>query len=723
MKLSDIELLKNNRYTIEDVLIDSKIKSLKLIVSHCQQSNNFFVFTDENKIDCFVKYLSKDGEIQISFEIPEKTKKICVIGQCNNQNYEIYQLNINAFFKIKFIWQNIIKKLGHSLLVLQRGIKYLWREHHFLIPISLWKEYLLRFKNRFNDTGEVFLNPYIQSDYLSWIKNVEKFEEYRELNYQPLLSVLIPVYNVSEELLSKCIDSVLNQSYSHFEVCIVDDCSTNIETLETLKYYEKKDKRIKVLHRTKNGHISRATNDALNMAKGEFVCLLDNDDELAPQALYENVLVLNKNRTLDFIYSDEDKLDLKGQRIEPHFKADFSPDTLLGINYITHFAVIRTEVVKQVGGFEVGLEGVQDHDLFLKIAEVTDKIYHIPKILYHWRMTAGSTSISTENKSYAVERGIKAVNNALQRRNVKGTVKSANDSTVYFVEYDYEKEPSVSIIIPIRDHADITEKCLSSIYKKTKYQNYEVIIVDNNSIEDKTFKMLSRYNQEYSNFRVIKADMEFNYSAINNFAVDNTDSDVLVLLNNDTEVLTNDWLKNMVSYATQKHIGAVGAKLLYPDMTIQHGGILIGVGGEIAQHAFITKPREDIGIYGRLLIPYNYSAVTAACLAVERKKYLAVKGLEEKLKVAFNDVDFCLKLLSCGYYNVLLPQVELIHYESKSRGMDTTSEKYQKFINESNYMQKKWNQYISNDPYYNINYSRKGAYLFDRFEKENSNEI
>lgn len=723
MKLSELKLSKKNKYEIKDIIIDAKIKNLKLTVTNCLQNDNFMVFADEYKINCFVKYLSKDGEIQVSFDIPKKAKKICIVGQHNNQNYEVYQFNINTFFKIQFVWQNIKKKLGHSILVFQRGIKYLWREHHFLIPISLWKDYLSRFKNRFNDRGEVFLNPYIQSDYLSWIKNVEHFEEYQELEYQPLLSVLIPVYNVSKELLSKCLESVLNQTYSHFEICIVDDCSTNDETLETLKYYEHKDTRIKILYRTKNGHISTATNDALNMAKGEYICLLDNDDELAPQALYENVLVLNKNRYLDFIYSDEDKFDLKGQRIEPHFKADFSPDTLLGINYITHFAVIRTEVVKQVGGFEIGLEGVQDHDLFLKITEVTDKIYHIPKILYHWRMTAGSTSISTENKSYAVERGIKAIDNALKRRNVKGTVKSVNDSTVYLVEYDYDKEPSVSIIIPIKDHADITDKCLSSIYEKTKYQNYEIIIVDNNSIEEKTFEMLSKYNEKYGNFRVIKADMEFNYSAINNLAVCNTTSDVLVLLNNDTEILTENWLKIMVGYAMQKHIGAVGAKLLYPDMTIQHGGILIGIGGEIAQHAFITKPRNDIGLYGRLLIPYNYSAVTAACLAIERKKYLSVNGLEEELKVAYNDVDFCLKLLRKGYYNVLLPQVELIHYESKSRGMDTTSEKYQKFINESNYMQKKWNQYISKDPYYNINYSRKGAYLFDRFEKGSSNEI
>lgn len=718
MKLSNVKLTKNTRCVVKDVIIDdSKIRSLKLIVSNCFPGDSFFVFADNKQIDCFIKVLSDEKNKQISFIVPSDTNRIAVIYKDIDKYYSLYSLNINILLKMKVIFQGLGRKINHSILVIQRGVRYLWREHHFIIPPYLWKDYLQRFTKRFKDSGEVFLNPYVQSDYLNWIENVESFEDYREMEYQPLMSVLIPVYNVSKELLSKCLNSVLNQSYPYFEICIVDDCSTNKETIETLKEFENKDNRIKVMHRLKNGHISKATNDALNMARGEFVCLLDNDDELAPQALFENVVVLNKNRDLDFIYSDEDKLDLNGVRIEPHFKADFSPDTLLGINYITHFAVLRTSIVKKVGGFEVGLEGVQDHDLFLKVSELTNRIYHIPKILYHWRMTEGSTAITTDNKGYAVNRGIKAISNALERRNIKGNVESANGSTVYLVEYTYEQEPTVSIIIPMRDQANITEQCLKSIYEKTNYHNFEILLIDNNSKEKETFEMFDKYRKKYDNFKVIKADMEFNYSAINNLAVRESNSNIIVLLNNDTEVISNNWLKIMVGYAMQKHIGAVGAKLLYPDMTIQHGGVLIGVGGEVAGHAFITHPNDDIGLYGRLMIPYNYSAVTAACLAVERKKFLEINGLEENLKVAYNDVDFCLKLLDKGYYNVFLPQVELIHHESKSRGLDTTSDKLHKFIDESNYMQEKWKRYISRDPYYNKNYSRKGIYLFDRVVK------
>lgn len=724
MKLSEISFVKDTGYEIKKVLVDNlKFQNIKMIVSNCLDGDSFFVFADDYQVECFVKKLSDEKENELIFKIPQRTKKITILCKKNNEYVLIYQITINIFQKIKVFLRKIKEKMLHSFYVVQRGVCFLWREHHFLIPFRLWKEYFQRFTNRFNDQGEIFLNPYVQSDYLKWISSVEEFEQYRKLEYEPLMSILIPVYNVSGKLLAKCLDSVLNQTYQNFEVCIVDDCSTKVDTLQTLAEYEKKDRRILIKHRLNNGHISKATNDALNMAKGEFICLLDNDDELAPQALFENVLVLNKDKTLDFIYSDEDKLDLKGERIDPHFKPDFSPDTLLGINYITHFAVLRTSLVRQVGGFEIGLEGVQDHDLFLKISEVTNRIYHISKILYHWRMTEGSTAITTDNKGYAVERGIKAINNALDRRHINGDVKSANGSTVYLVEYTFDEEPSVSIIIPMRDYADVTEKCIKSIYEKTNYSNFEIIIVDNNSQEEKTFQMFKKYIKQYSNFKVIKADMEFNYSAINNLAINNTKSDVIVLLNNDTEVLSENWLTVMVGYAIQKHIGAVGVKLLYPDMTIQHGGVLIGLGGEVAEHAFITRSRDEIGLFGRLMIPYNYSAVTAACLAIERKKFDEVNGLEEKLKVAYNDVDFCLKLIDIGYYNVFLPQVELLHYESKSRGMDTTNEKYRKFIQESNYMQQKWNNYILRDPYYNDNYSKKGAFLFDQIKKVNNNEI
>ncbi|MDD8048037.1 MAG: glycosyltransferase family 2 protein [Thomasclavelia sp.] len=713
MELSQIKLTPNNVYKINHINVKGcRQMSISVIVTDLLVPESFFAFSDNKQIDFTFKLLAKN-KLEIEIPVPNKSKKITLAYLNEGKYYKLYQKKINWLLKFYQFLHSIISKVGRLCLLFSRGIRFLWREHHFLIPLSLWKDYLKRFTGRVNSKGEVLLNPYIQSDYLKWIEVFETKDTIEKQQYEPLLSIIIPVYNVDGSLLSECLDSVLNQSYQNFEVCIVDDCSSKEETLETLKKYEMIDSRIKIKHRTSNGHISKASNDAIAMAQGEFICLLDNDDTLAIDALYENVLALNHNNKLDLIYSDEDKLDLKGNRCDPHFKPNFSPDTLLGLNYITHFTVIRKTLVEKVGAFEVGLEGVQDHDLFLKITESTNNIYHIPKILYHWRMIEGSTSLNIDSKGYAIEKGIKAVNNALARRNATARVDSANKSTVYKVEYTYSKEPSVSIIIPVKDNADVTRKCLESIYDKTDYSNYEIIIVDNRSCDEDTFTLLKQYENK-GNFRVIKADFEFNYSAINNLAVKESNSDVILLLNNDTKIISSNWLSVMVGYAMQPHIGAVGPKLLYPDNTIQHGGIILGLFDSIAYHAFLTKPREDVGIVGRLLIPYDFAAVTGACLAVERKKYEKVQGLDESLAVAYNDVDFCCKLLDAGYYNVLVPQIELYHYESKSRGLDTKGEKYKKFITANNYMHKKWDKYILNDPYYNPNFSKNGAFMLER---------
>ena len=474
-----------------------------------------------------------------------------------------------------------------------------------------------------------------------------------------------------------------------------------------------KDERIKVKYRKENGHISRTTNDALEMAKGEFVALVDNDDELTEDALYCVAIALNENKTLDFIYSDEDKLDYRGNRYYPNFKPDYSPDTLMALNYICHLAVIRKKLVEEVGGFEVGLEGSQDHDLFLKIVEKTDKIYHIPKILYHWRIVKGSTSETLDNKEYAIEKGRLAVENALKRRNLSGTVTTEQKCLHYIVDYDVKEEPLVSIIIPTKDYADITEQCLKSIYEKTDYKNYEIIVMNNNSEKKETFDLFDRYKKKYKNFRVIDANYEFNYSKINNDAVKNAKGDYICLLNNDTEVISSNWLTSMVGYASLPYIGAVGAKLLFPDNTIQHCGIILGLGGT-AGHIGVNLPEDDLLNFGRLLVPFDCSAVTAACLLVSKKKYLEVNGLEENLTVAFNDVDFNMKLLEKGYYNICLPQAKLYHYESKTRGYDTTSEKHKRFLKEKEYMFNKWEDKIKNDKFYNKNYSRNVPFNLDK---------
>ena len=605
------------------------------------------------------------------------------------------------------------RKITNFALTIGRGTKSLWLKYHFLVPPRLWKKYIKLLWGIITEgEGVPFWNPANIEEYNTWIIANEKVTKPVELKWNPLISVLVPVYNVKGEYLKECIESVLKQSYANFEICIVDDASSNDDTLEVLKEFENNPK-VRIKHRKENGHISRASNDALEMAQGEYVALLDNDDLLASDALYEVAKVLNENKKLDFVYSDEDKINLKGRRCDPHFKPDYSPDTLLSLNYICHLAVMRTSLVRKVGGFAVGLEGAQDYDLFLKIVEKTNNIYHIHKILYHWRMIPGSTSLKLDNKDYAGDNGKKAIELALKRRKLNAYVEKDSKSTYYRVIYDFKKEPMVSILVPTKDHADITEKCLKTVYEKTLYKNFEVILIDNGSVKKETLDLFKKYKKEHDNFRVLKEDIEFNYSRLNNLAAKKAKGEYLVLLNNDTEIITEGWLKIMVGYASRPYVGAVGAKLFYPDDTVQHAGVILGLGG-VASHAYIGASRDDLGMCGRLRVPYDYSAVTAACLCVSKKKFDEVGGLEEDLKVAYNDMDFNLKLLEKGYYNVFLPMIELYHYESKSRGLDTTSDKYKRFMEESDYMWKKWGRMLKNDRFYNKNFTKRAWFMLDK---------
>lgn len=680
---------------------------------------DFLVYADGEEIQTDIMQLGDMNSFLLQAKLPATAKKIKVFVKSEGKLYPISSLKNNIFGrlfrKIKSLIKKILVKIKILFRTIYKGIKFLWKEHHFIVPPSIWKKYIKAFIERIKNGGvDLFYNPFRQDEYLKWINEQENEEINCDFKYNPLISVLIPVYNIGEKYLTECIESILNQTYKNFEICLVDDCSTNEETIKTLKKYENNEK-IKILYRKKNGHISAATNDALKMATGEFIALVDNDDVITVDALASIVKVLNENKDLDMIYSDEDKIDKNGNRCDPNFKPDFSPDTLLSLNYICHLTVLRKKIVDEIGGFTIGLEGAQDHDLFLRFTEKTNKIYHLSKILYHWRKVEGSTSVSIENKDYANDKGMLAIEAALKRRNIKGHVEKDSRSTYYHVVYEYDKEPLISIIIPTRDYAETLRTCLESIYKKTTYKNFEIIIADNSSKEKETFKLFEEYKNKYSSFKVITVNTEFNYSYINNVAVKKCKGEFVLLLNNDTEVITDNWLNIMVGYAMQKHIGAVGPKLLYPDFTVQHGGVILGLGG-VASHAYIGSSREDMGMYGRLRVPYDYSAVTAACLMVEKKKFQEVGGLEEDLKVAYNDIDFNIKLLKKGYYNVFLPTVELIHFESKSRGLDTTSEKYKRFLIESDYMYKKWD--LKRDRFYNDNFSKNGWFVLDKKVKK-----
>lgn len=524
---------------------------------------------------------------------------------------------------------------------------------------------------------------------------------------KPLVSIILPTYNTPEKLLRRAIESVLRQLYPYWELCIVDDASTKAHVKKVLQEYQQ-DQRIKVTFRAKNGHISAASNNALETATGKWLVLLDHDDELSEHALYLLVNEINNYPEAMFIYSDEDKIAENNQRYEPYFKPDWNPDLFLSYNYVTHLAAYLTERVKDLGGFREGFEGSQDYDLALRFTEdlAAKNIRHISQILYHWRSTSGSTAATLNAKNYAAKAGLKAVTEHLKRLKVKAeTTLIPHRGTMLRVRYDLPNpEPLVSIIIPTKDEVELLAICLKSIWTQTSYTNYEIIIVDNNSSKQKTLDYFAELASD-NKARVMHYHKPFNYSAINNFAARAANGSVLCFLNNDIEVITKEWLTEMTSQAIRTEIAAVGAKLLYPDDTIQHGGVILGVGG-VAGHAHKYMSTNDVGYFCRADLIQNFSAVTAACLVVEKKLYEEVAGFDEKnLTIAFNDVDFCLRLQKAGYRNLWTPYALLYHHESKTRGYEDTPEKRSRFKEEIEYMQSTWQGKLYNDPAYNLNLS------------------
>ncbi len=558
-----------------------------------------------------------------------------------------------------------------------------------------------------------------KEDYRYWIehienRNIEKTaKEIENFHFKPKVSIITPVYNVNPKWLNKCIKSVISQTYSNWELCLYDDASTNKATLRCLEKWEKLDnQKIKIRFGKKNLHISGASNQALKMATGEFITLLDNDDELAPNALFENIKALNKNPQLDLIYSDEDKLDLKGNRIEPFFKPDWSPDLLLSMPYVSHLGFYRKSIIDAISGFQKGFEGSQDYDLLLRFIEKTDakKILHIPKILYHWRKLDTSTSIGLSSKNYAVNASIRALKDYLQRNAIRGEVLGGLSPGRFRIKRKILKNYKVAIIIPFRDQARVLKKCVESILNKTSYAHYEILLVNNQSEREETKKYLKNIKKN-PKIRLLHYQKHFNFSAINNFAARETQADFLLFLNNDTKVINKEWLSAMVEHIQREEVGAVGAKLIFPNETVQHAGVVLGMG--VAGHAFKYFPRLSEGYMSQINVIKNYSAVTGACLLTKRDLFLKVGGFDEKnLKVAFNDIDYCLKLREKDFLVVYTPYAELYHFESLSRGDDEELKKkdpkeWQRVVAERKYMFEKWQETIKNDPYYNPNLTKK----------------
>lgn len=526
--------------------------------------------------------------------------------------------------------------------------------------------------------------------------------------HKPRISIILPVFNTPEIWLHKAIDSVIGQYYENWELCIADDCSSETSVRRVLDAYRDGDHRIKVVFHDSNQHISAASNSALKLATGEFVAFLDHDDELTPDALLWVVNEINLFPDAALIYSDEDKLTTSGEREDPYFKPDWNPDLLLSQNFVCHLAVYRSDWVRQLGGLRTGFEGAQDYDLVLRFVEKAhaQQIRHIPRVLYHWRTIPGSTALSevADAKPYAVQAAIRSIGEHLERSGVAATVTESTESPgSYRVQYKLpEIRPLVSLIVLTRNGLALLRQCMDSILDKTSYSPYEIIVVDNGSDEQETLEYLADL-QARKVARVIRDDRPFNFPALNNLAVREARGTIIGLLNNDIEVITPDWLGEMVSHALRPEIGAVGARLWYPDDTLQHGGVIL-VGG-VAGHANKHLPKGHQGYCRRGVLIQNYSAVTAACMVLRKEVYVSAGGMDEGLAVAFNDVDFCLKIRSLGYRNLWTPYAELYHHESATRGYEDTPEKQARFRQEILAMKKRWGNLLENDPAYNPNLS------------------
>jgi glycosyltransferase involved in cell wall biosynthesis len=570
-----------------------------------------------------------------------------------------------------------------------------------------WRGLWYAFEERFLRTDRQLYELWQRRHRLTaWDRNRIR-KEIDTFPYLPLISILLPVYNTEEIWLRRCLDSVMAQLYPHWELCIADDGSTSTHIRRVLEEYRDRDRRIRVIFREVNGHISAASNSALSLAAGEYVALLDHDDELTPDALYEIASLVLRQPETDMIYSDEDKIDEKGRRHSPFFKPDWSPDTLLSLMYTCHLGAYRTELVRRIGGFREGFEGSQDYDLVLRLTELTERISHIPKVLYHWRSIPASSAALFQAKDYAQDSALRAIREALQRRGEEALVEPiAGLSGRYQVRYRLRGRPQVSIIIPTRDLAALLEICLTSIFEKTAYDRFEVIIVDNDSREAETRDLFRRWRErEPSRFRVAPLPIPFNFPALINEGVRAAAGDLVLLLNNDIEVVSGDWLSEMAAQAMRPRVGAVGVKLLYPDDSVQHAGVVLGVGG-IAGHSHKYFTNDRPGYYDRLRITVNCAAVTGACLMVMKAKFLEAGGFDEALPVAFNDVDFCIRLLKAGYYNLCLSHVTLYHHESQTRGPEDTVEKQIRFRSEIELMGARWGKLLENDPFYSPHLTR-----------------
>ena len=563
------------------------------------------------------------------------------------------------------------------------------------------------------------------ADYDTWLRIMrvsrqELFEQRKtKFSYAPKFSVVVPLYHTPAKFLKDLVRSMMYQSYANWELCLVNASPEDVHLTSLLENWAMRDKRIRVIRLEKNLGIAQNTNAGIAASTGEFIAFLDHDDFLEPDALFCYADALNKDKTIDVFYSDEDKTDeYAAHYFYPHFKSDFNIDLLHANNYMCHFLAVRKSLVDTVGGLNEKFDGAQDYDFVLRLTENTKKIYHCPRILYHWRCSNQSTAANQGNKMYAIHAGKAALNAHYKRIGWNARAQEGAVDGWYQTKFTLKEEPLVSILIPNKDHTDDLDVCLNSFFERADYQNYEFIIIENNSVLPETFAYYEKIEKEHDNVKVVYWEAGFNYSAINNCGFKFAKGDYIMLLNNDVELITPDIFQSMLGFCMRPEVGIVGAKLLYNDHTVQHAGVLVGAGG-LADHVFKGIHEDDPGYMGRAISSQDVSAVTAACLLVKRSVYEEVGGLEDEFQVAFNDVDFCLKVRKAGYLIVYDADVKLFHYESKSRGMEDTTERFIRFGNEMMLLNSKWDILSTFvDPYYNPNFSYLEYYKINHTIKE-----
>lgn len=697
------ELIKKQgkpNYFIEDIYINRNEKLCNI--------NGWEIFAEPveisvydrkgDKIDCGIQRVRRDDVKSFYLEAPDIEGKF---------GFNIEIKRISPRITVEFCAENAkstyIIRTGRLSRLIQK-IQKLWKKGLCTLKLYGIKKGIAKVRKKI---AAMRRKP---QPYGAWIKkhlpSQKELEQQRKTVFKknPLFSVIVPLYQTPKEYLSELIRSVQEQTYANWELCFSDGSGKNSKLVEFLKKYSEADTRIKVVRHQSPLKIAENTNAALGIAQGDFLVFADHDDRLTPDALYQCAKTVNENPDAEFLYSDEDKMFMTGHSyFEPHMKPDFNIDLLRTVNYICHLTVVKKELQEKVGLFDPEYDGAQDYDFILRCVEKTTHIYHIPRVLYHWRSHVNSTAENPESKRYAFEAGKRAVQAHYDRLGIPAQVSVGEFPGLYRTRYIRNRDPLISILIPNKDHIDDLERCLSSIDQNSTYRNYEYIIIENNSTNEETFAFYRKLEAENSRAKVVYWKGEFNYSAINNFGEKYANGEYLLLLNNDTEIINADCLEELLGYCMRKDVGAVGARLYYEDDTIQHAGVVVGFGG-IAGHCFVQKKRSETGYCHRIICAQDYSAVTAACMMVKRSAFRQVDGLSEELKVAFNDIDFCMKLRKAGYLIVYNPYAELYHYESKSRGLEDTPEKVARFNREIETFAKKWPEILKQgDPYYNPN--------------------